>query len=54
MWIAIVGEIWKQRNNINFNNSRPDPIEIFTMAQLTSLELPEIKRGSPLSILIGV
>jgi len=36
MWIAIVGEIWKQRNNIIFNNSRPDPIEMFTMAQLKS------------------
>jgi len=36
MWVAIVYEIWKQRNRIVFYNGRVDVQEIFTLAQLNA------------------
>ena len=32
MWIAVIGEIWKQRNLIIFKNGRVDCLKIFTLA----------------------
>jgi len=34
MWVAIVWEIWKHRNNVVFNNRVGDDSEIFVLAQL--------------------
>jgi len=34
VWIAVVGEIWKQRNQVIFKEGRADNSKIFTLAQL--------------------
>jgi len=34
VWIAVVREIWKQRNQVIFKEGRADISEIFTLAQL--------------------
>jgi len=34
MWIVVVGEIWKQRNLVIFENGRIDYYEIFTLTKL--------------------
>ena len=34
VWIAVVGELWKQRNKKIFMNEIIDHNEIFTMVQL--------------------
>lgn len=36
MWLAIIDEIWKQRNGIIFKHGTVDPIEIFGLAQVTT------------------
>jgi len=34
MWVALVWEIWRHRNNVMFNSGVVDDTEIFVMAQL--------------------
>ena len=36
MWLAIIGEIWKQRNVVIFKQYKVDPIEIFGLAQVNA------------------
>jgi len=36
MWLAIIGEIWKHRNDVIFNHKKINPIEIFDQAQVTT------------------
>jgi len=36
MWLAIIGEIWKQRNGVIFKQYKVDPIEIFGLAQVNA------------------
>ena len=34
MWLAIIGEIWKHRNEVIVKRSKVEPIEVFGLAQV--------------------
>ena len=44
MWVAIIGDLWKQKNMIVFKNGRVDHLEIFMLAQLKVLVMDYIQR----------
>lgn len=43
VWIAIVWEIWKQRDEVVFNNALVDGVEIFSLAQLKGWQWAKLK-----------
>jgi len=45
VWIAIVWEIWIQRNKVVFNNDVVNAVEIFTLAQLKGWLWAKFKKG---------
>jgi len=43
LWVAIVWEIWKQRNKIAFSDAIVDEVEEFSLAQLKGWQWAKLK-----------
>jgi len=55
MWVAIVWELWKHRNNVVFNDRVVDDSEIFVLAQLRGWSWTKFKpNGVSVLFQIGV